>query len=172
MSTHERLLSLAARLPAALLPFGAALGLAEVGFLPAVGAGAAALAGYWAAHLLGPWVTWHVAPRNLLLCSAVAFAILTTLLIVAVEQHVLWAAVLLSAGAGVVAPPERHITASPRLDRTAVGAGFLVAVASGFFAALSVPLVAAAFLAVTAVPILVMTRSQPPRNSTTARLYS
>ena len=170
MMTRERLLSLAARLPSALLPFAAALGLAEAGFIPALGAAAAALLGYWGAHLLAPWAVKQAQPKNLLLCTAVLFVVLAVLLIVAVEQHVMWAVLLLSATAGLSGPPERFIWPSRRLDRTALGAGFLLAVICGFVSAWTVPLVAAAFIAATAVPVLVMTRIQPPKNSDTANL--
>lgn len=170
MRPGERLLSLAARLPAALLPFAAALGLAEAGFLPALGVAVTALTGYWLVHLLGPWVLKRIHPRHLMLCTAVLFVVLSVLLIVAAEQQVLWAAVLLSGTAGLAAPPERVIIRSQRLNRTAVGAAFLLALVCGFASAWTVPLVAAAFIAATAVPVLVMTRAQPPRNSMTADL--
>lgn len=170
MRPGERLLSLTVRLPAALLPFAAALGLADAGFLPALGAAVAALAGYWLVYLLGPWVLKRIHPRHLMLCSAVLFVVLSVLLIVAVEQQVLWAALLLSGTAGLAAPPERVIIRSRRLNRTAVGAAFLLSLVCGFVAAWTVPLVAAAFIAATAAPVLVMTRAQPPRNSVTADL--
>ena len=170
MRPGERLLSLAARIPATLLPFAAALGLAPGGMLPAVASAAAALGGYWAAQLGAPWVLQRVQPQHVLLCAAVIYVVLSVLLIVAVEQHVLWAAILLSGVAGLTAPPERAIAHNPRLERTAIGVGLLLAVACGFVSAWSVPLVAAAFVAAAAVPVLVMTRAQPPRNSTTADL--
>lgn len=170
MRPGERLLSLTVRLPAALLPFAAALGLADAGFLPALGAAVAALAGYWLVRLLGPWALKGVHPRHLMLCSAVVFVVLSVLLIVAVEQQVLWAALLLSGTAGLAAPPERVIIRSPRLNRTAVGLAFMISLVCGFASAWTVPLVAVAFIAATAAPLLVMTRAQPPRNSVTADL--
>lgn len=170
MSPAERLLSLTARMPATLLPFAAALGLADAGILPAAGAAAAALGGYWAAQLGAPWVLQRVRPRYVLLCAAVSYVVIGVLLIVAVEQHALWTAALLSAIIGLTAPPERVIVAEPRLERTAVGASFLLALVCGFASAWTMPLVAAAFVAATAVPVLVMTRDQPPRNSDTAPL--
>lgn len=121
MSPAERLLSLTARMPATLLPFAAALGLADAGILPAAGAAAAALGGYWAAQLGAPWVLQRVRPRYVLLCAAVSYVVIGVLLIVAVEQHALWTAALLSAIIGLTAPPERAIVAEPRLERTAVG---------------------------------------------------
>lgn len=170
MSLGERLLSLAARLPAAMLPFAAALGLAHAGYLPALGAAAAALAGCWAGQLGASWLLHRVHARHVMLCAAVIYVVLSVLLIVAVEQQTLWAAVLLSGVAGLTAPPERIIVRSRRLERTAVGTGLLLAVVCGFLSAWTVPLVAAAFLAATAVPVLVMTRVQPPKNSSTADL--
>lgn len=170
MSAGLRLLSLSARLPGALLPFAAALGLADAEFLVALLAAAAALVGYWCADWLTPAVLKRVQTKNLLLCTTVAFVVVMVLLIVAAEQHVLWAALLLSGLGGLSAPAERHAAPNSRLDRTAVGAGFLLAVICGAATAWTLPLVAAAFLAAAAVPVLVMIRTQPPRNSATARL--
>jgi len=170
MSPGERLLSLAARLPAAMLPFAAALGLAHAGFLPALGAAAAALAGCWVGQLGAKWLLHRVHGRHVLLCAAVIYVVLNVLLIAAVEQQALWTAALLSGAAGLTAPPEQVIAGSRRLERTAVGTGLLLAVVCGLLSAWTVPLVAAAFLAATAVPVLVMTRAQPPRKSSTADL--
>lgn len=170
MRPQERLLSLAARLPAAGLPFAAGLGLLQAGVLPALGAAAAAGAGGVLAHLLGPAALRRIHPRHLMLCTAVLFVILSVLLIVAAEQRVLWAALLLSGLAGLSAPPEGAVVADRRLNRTAVGTGLLLAIGCGVASAWTVPLVALAFLAAAAVPVVVMRRAQPPRNSTTADL--
>src|SRR5699024_2391633 len=86
MSSGVRLLSLAARTPAALLPFAAALGLADAGVLPAVGTAAAALVGYGLAQLGAPWLLQRVLIRHVLLCAAVVYVVLSVLLIVSVEQ--------------------------------------------------------------------------------------
>lgn len=170
MNLGERLLSLAARLPAALLPFASALGLSSAGFLLALSGAAAALCAYWLVPWVMPWILKRAQPRHVLLCTAVMFVILTVVLIVAVEQQAQWSAVLLSGAAGLSAPPERAIGRSGRLERTAVGFGVVVVLVCGLVSAWVVPLVAAAFLAATAVPLLVMIRSQPPRKSATAVL--
>lgn len=154
-----RLLELAARLPGTLLPFAAGLALVRTDWWAALGIGAAAVAGYFLSAPLGRLLSRWSSPRNLLLVQAVLYVILLVLLIAAVEQQLLWLVLALSLCAALAAPAERVCAPSPRLDRTAVGLSFILAVVCGLASAWAVPLVVCGVTAAAAVPVLVMLRS-------------
>lgn len=166
-----RMLQLLARLPGTLLPFAAALSLIDAGWWIALGAGAAAVAGYFLStvlsRLFARWASW----RNLLLGQTVIYVLLVILLITSADQGHLELAVSLSFIASVAAPAERVIVPHHRLDRTAVGLALLLALICGFLSAWTVPLVVCGVMAASAVPMLVMRRpslsseeNPPPRS--------
>lgn len=169
----SRLLQLSARLPGALLPFAAALSLSVAGWWIALGAGAAAVAGYFLSpplsRLLCRWVSW----RNLLLSQTVIYVLLVVLLLTAAEQGQLALALSLSILAGAAAPAERVYVPRRRLDRTAIGLALLLALICGLLSAWSVPLVVCGVLAAVVVPILVMLRfSVTAEESPSPRSYN
>lgn len=158
-TTGQRLLSLAARLPGALLPLAVGLALSTTGFWIALGIAVLAFAGLALGRWLAPLAARSLGWPNVLLCSAVAFVILTVLLIAAAQEQALWTASALALAAGLCAPAETAAQPQSRLDRTSIVTAFIIAVICGLASAWSAALVAAAFLAAAAVPILVMTRA-------------
>lgn len=166
-----RVLQLLARLPGTLLPFAVGLSLSAAGWWIALGAGAAAVAGYFLSSGISRLLSRRVSWRNLLLCQAVIYVVLVILLVTSAEQGHLVLALALSLAAGAAAPAERVCAPQRRLDRTALGLSFLLALVCGLFAAWTAPLVACGILAAAAVPVLVMLRfsvsseeSPPPRS--------
>ncbi|NLS10556.1 hypothetical protein HGQ17_11250 [Nesterenkonia sp. MY13] len=154
-----RLLSLVARLPGALLPFAVALATVTSGIWPALAAASLALAGFFLSigftRLLTRWVRW----RNLMLMSTVGYVVLVVLLIAAAEQQAVWTPALLSFLGGLIAPAERVWEPNPRLDRSALGLAFLIALTCGMLEVWQTALVASGVAAAVAVPILVMLRA-------------
>ncbi|WP_150460022.1 hypothetical protein [Nesterenkonia ebinurensis] len=157
-----RLLELLARLPGTLLPFAVGLSLVRADFWTALGIGTAAVAGHFLAIPLARLLLRWVRARNLLLCQAVLYVILLVVLIAAVEQQMLVLVFVLSLSAALAAPAEGVCSRNPRLDRSAVGLSFLLAVTCGLLAAWTVPLVVCGVAAAAAVPVLVMLRSSGP----------
>lgn len=153
-----RILQLLARLPGTLLPFAAALSLIGAGWWIALGAGAAAVAGYILSpavtRLLCRWTSW----RNLLLCQSVIYVLLVIVLATSAEQRELILALSLSFAAALAAPAERVCVPHRRLDRTALGLALLLALICGLASAWTAPLVICGITAAAAVPMLVMLR--------------